>query len=240
MDKELTYGTSTIRYKLLYESRRTLRIEIHPDMSVWVKVPEGTDEALIIARLTRRATWIRKQQRYYQAVQPASGPKQYVSGESFRYLGYQHRLKVVEGQPEGVKRVGSRLLVLVSQRENESKIKKLVESWFRRRAQRIFSERLAICRLRFAGHITSEFGSNLPELKLLRMIGRWGSCTAGGQIALNPSLIQASTDCIDYVITHELAHLIQHNHSPAFYRLLNWAMPDWKARKQKLEETRWD
>ena len=64
---------------------------------------------------------------------------------------------------------------------------------------------------------------------------RWGSCTKSGRILLNLLLIQTSPPCIDYVITHELCHLIEHNHTSAFYQLLDRAMPDWRKRKRKLE-----
>lgn len=238
MVQELIYGTRLIQYTLLVESRRTLRIEVHPDGTVWVKVPEGTEQTLIDNRLLRRASWIAKQQRYFQTLQSQTSPKQYVSGESFRYLGYQHRLKVDQGEAEMVKRIGSRLWVQIRPGSPEGRVEQLVTAWYRRQAERVFADRLAVCQLRFAGHVPSGFES--VRLSQRRMAGRWGSCTAGGQIYLNPALIQAATDCIDYVITHELAHLVQHNHSPAFYRLLSAVMPDWQARKQKLAQSRWD
>ncbi len=67
------------------------------------------------------------------------------------------------------------------------------------------------------------------------MVGRWGSCTKDGTIFLNPLLIQVSPRCIEYVIAHELCHLVVHNHGPEFYRLLDRAMPDWRERKRRLE-----
>jgi len=64
---------------------------------------------------------------------------------------------------------------------------------------------------------------------------RWGSCTKDGTILLNLLLIQASPRCIEYVITHELCHLIHHGHDASFYRLLGRALPDWRERKTRLE-----
>ena len=240
MESELDYGTSVIRYNLAFESRRTLRIEVHADASVWVKAPLGTDTMLIRNRLLRRAAWILKQQRYYQTIQPGSFRREYVSGESFRYLGYQHRLKVEESSPERVKRVGSQLLVVIGSRADTKRIEKLLENWYRLQATQVFSKGLARCLARFAS--VAEFGPvrPIPDLRLRRMKGRWGSCTADGRLFLNPDLVQASTYCIDYVITHELAHLLEHNHSPAFYRVLTHAMPDWRERKETLARARWD
>ena len=66
---------------------------------------------------------------------------------------------------------------------------------------------------------------------------RWGSCSAHGRILFNPDLVAAHPDCIDYVIAHELCHLREHNHSPAYYRLLGTIMPDWQDRKRRLDAT---
>jgi predicted metal-dependent hydrolase len=63
---------------------------------------------------------------------------------------------------------------------------------------------------------------------------RWGSCTKEGKILLNPLLVSAPKDCIDYVIIHELCHTLQHNHSQRFFTLLTTLMPDWQTRKQHL------
>ena len=239
MDRELVYGTSLIQYNLLFEVRRTLRIEVHTDSSVLVKAPEGTDETIITNRLIRRAAWIQKQQRYYQSIQPANLPKQYVSGESFRYLGYQHRLKVDENQPECVRRVGDRIQVTI-RKQTEIGVEKLINNWYRQQAKRIFKARLTICLARFNHLPKFDKSKPAPTLILRKMKGRWGSCTVDGRLFLNPDLVQATTFCIDYVITHELAHLIEHNHSHNFYRILSYAMPDWKERKERLEKAHWD
>lgn len=67
------------------------------------------------------------------------------------------------------------------------------------------------------------------------MVKRWGSCTKSGTILLNTELVRVPVHCIDYVITHELCHLIIHGHGPEFYRLLGRVMPDWKVRKQRID-----
>ena len=72
--------------------------------------------------------------------------------------------------------------------------------------------------------------------KLKEMETRWGSCTATGQILLNPRLVCAPRICIEYVIIHELCHLVHRNHTKDFYELLTQEMPDWKKWKMKLEK----
>ena len=234
MEKELAYGTSLIRYRELREDRKTLAIEVLPDGNVQVKAPAEADEEQVLARLMHRAGWILKQQRYFAQVGQVHTPKEYVSGESFRYLGRQYRLKVEPGTPETVKRVGGQLRVTVKEKSPQ-RTGKMVEAWFRKQAEAKFAERLMVCIGLFAGQVSTP-----PPLGVRRMKSRWGSCTADGKIWLNTDLIRAPVYCIDYVITHELAHLLQHNHGPSFYRLLDQVLPDWRERKEKLEQLRWD
>lgn len=73
-------------------------------------------------------------------------------------------------------------------------------------------------------------------MRLLKMPKRWGSASPSGRIALNPELIHMSSRCIEYVITHEICHLKHPNHGPAFIRLLVSLLPDWRQRKERLEQ----
>ncbi len=75
----------------------------------------------------------------------------------------------------------------------------------------------------------------VPKWKITAMRKQWGSCSPKGVVSLNPNLVKAPRDCIDYVLVHELAHLKEHNHSKRFYGLLDRNMPDWKSRKAKLD-----
>ncbi len=75
-----------------------------------------------------------------------------------------------------------------------------------------------------------------PKLVVRRMEKRWGSCTAEGKVTLNPEIIKAPVKCIDYVIVHELCHIIHHNHSKEFYKLQLKMMPDCNKWKMKLEK----
>ena len=78
--------------------------------------------------------------------------------------------------------------------------------------------------------------TSLPTIKLRKMEKRWGSCSNDGLILLNPELISAPLDCIDYVIVHELCHLKEYNHNRRFYQLLSMALPNWEECKAKLNK----
>ena len=76
----------------------------------------------------------------------------------------------------------------------------------------------------------------IPSFRIMTMKKQWGSCSRQGQLMLNPHLVKASKECIDYVILHELCHIAEHNHSEKFWRLLNQVMPNWKEVKARLDD----
>lgn len=225
----LQYGTTTIEYQLSFAPRKTLAIDVHPDLQVSVKAPEGAELPAIEAIIRKRAPWILRQQRKYQSYLPHLPPREYVSGETHRYLGRQYRLKVQTGQPEGVKLMRGYFFITVRDKSDTARVAALLNEWYRHHAHRVFRERLDICfeRMRF-------LKLAYPELEIRRMEKRWGSCTPQGKILLNLNLIQVSKPYIDYVIVHELCHLKEHHHGAAFYRLLDRVMPDWRTRREQL------
>jgi predicted metal-dependent hydrolase len=77
--------------------------------------------------------------------------------------------------------------------------------------------------------------ANAPRMQLRRMTKRWGSWTRRGGVWLNPELVKAPASCIDYVVTHELCHVVHGHHGKKFYELLRRVMPDWEERKMRLE-----
>ena len=225
-----TYGEVVVRYEVLFVERKTLEIAVHPDSRVVVKAPKGTSREAIESRLKKRARWIRRQQDYFQQFDPRTPPRQYVGGETHRYLGRQYRLKILKGEEESVKLAGGYFWITCNEREDADRIRRIIWTWYVARAHEKFVESFERCWPAFERR-----GSCRPQVKIRRMKTRWGSLSQRGTLTLNVSLIQAPRDCIDYVITHELCHLQHHNHSRAFYRLLEKVMPDWKRKKHRLE-----
>lgn len=227
------YGRSEIAFHLNFKDRKTLAIHVFPDCSVVVDAPANTSLEKIKSKVFKRAKWIRKQQRHFDRYPPALPVRKYVSGEAFRYLGKQYTLKIERGIINQVKLLGGQLYVHATH-TNPKFIKELVDLWYRDRAARVFEERFFECLKQVNRRIGVEHDGRFA---LRTMKTRWGSCSKNRHITLNPELIAAHKECIDYVITHELCHVVEHNHSKEFYRLLENVMPDWEKRKDKLETT---
>jgi predicted metal-dependent hydrolase len=227
----IQFGRKRIEYRLQYSARKTLAIDVHPDLSVIVTAPAGSEDSAVEKRVKKRAAWIVQQQRFFENYLPSVPPRRYVSGESHRYLGRQYRLRISEGDRDGVKMGRGQINVVLNDTTKKERVRTLVTRWFRDRAEIVFRELFAEWTTK-----ADRFGIRAGSFQIQKMRNRWGSCTKEGHILLNPELIVAPKTCIEYVIVHELCHLKEHNHSDGFYRLLNSVMPDWEMRRERLNQ----
>ena len=227
-----TYGDEQFDYEICYipDRREKVAIHVHPDASIQVDAPEGESLERIQRAVLKRARWIKNhvEQARYQREHVL--PRIYVSGESHFYLGRRYQLKLLKENGGGaiVKLFRGRICVETDRRDPEI-VKKHLSGWYRQRASEVFTRRLEA--------IVDQIPwlKEVPQLRMLKMRKQWGSCSPKGAVYLNPHLVKAPRDCVDYVITHELCHLREHNHSPRYYRLLRQIMPGWESVKAKLD-----
>lgn len=229
-DRVLNYGRRVIPYRLHLSQRKRLRIVVTPAMEIHAYAPAQFSEAEILEAVASKAPWIARQLDEIRAFHPLPAPRQYVSGETFTYLGRQYRLRVEKGSKASVRLYGRFLYVYVTDKQYTQDIRQQVEAWYRERATETFRRYM-----KKGYEIGLRHGIPLPQFVIRRMRTRWGSCTAAGRITLNIALVHAPVHCIEYVIMHELCHLKHHNHAQAFYHLLTRCMPDWQRRKQLLD-----
>ncbi|HRO79521.1 MAG TPA: SprT family zinc-dependent metalloprotease [Acinetobacter towneri] len=205
-------------------------MKVYADCRVVVSAPLNADDKTIIDAVKQRSRWIYKQLRGFREQSKFITPRQYKSGESHFYLGKQYQLKVIhdDTKPQGVKLLRGKLEVNALDANLES-IQSHLKEWYRSRAKVIFEIRLQ--------RILEQalWVGDKPEIRLVTMRTQWGNCFPSGVLTLNPHLVKAPTICIDYVILHELCHLVEYNHSERFYQLLNQVMPDWSKIKNQLD-----
>lgn len=248
---QFIYGKVAIPYTVVRkpvtetdnETTRKIRIKISPDGQTTITAPANAEHQAIHQAVMKRAKWISDHLADFHTHREQVQDKRYVSGEMQFYLGRRYVLKVVENpvqektaqekptRKNAVKMTRGQLLVSLTQFDEHKteRIKKLVTQWYNERAKVIFKQRLQ------ALLPQTTWVNEMPELRIMSMQKQWGSCSAKGTIILNPHLVKAPKECIDYVIIHELCHLAEHNHSERFYRLLTQTLPDWKATKKQLD-----
>ncbi|MCB9497609.1 MAG: M48 family metallopeptidase [Fibrobacteria bacterium] len=203
------------------KARKRLTISVERDRSVLVHAPfAATDETIRKAvESKRRWLWEKVNHPLKYAELPHPPGKEIVNGESIPYLGRHYRLQIQDTASGGVEfshgfTIPARLVA--------EKLPALV-AWYRARAREILLPRVRQHALKF--------GVEYANAKIVDSRYRWGSCTARNNVTFNWRLIKAPMFVIDYVIAHELAHLLEPNHTPRFWGLL-------RAHSSKLESAK--
>ncbi len=229
----ISFGTRTFMVQVLFSEKRHLSLRVYPDCSIVARVPKGNDVEKVSKIISRKASWIVKQLDFFSNFPLPQPERRYVSGETHRYLGRQYRLKIRQGE-KGVRLIGHHFEITVPDPHDARKIKMALDAWYREHTISYISSRIEHLWPRF-----ERTGIQRPPLIFRKMKTRWGSCSPQGRITFNTELIKAPSDCIDYVIVHELCHLKYPKHDRVFYRLLERIMPDWETRKKRLEQMLW-
>jgi predicted metal-dependent hydrolase len=208
---------------------RVLHLVVRQDSGLEIVAPHGTRRRQIEEALHQKAGWILKTIQRVVAIPPIK------DGREFAFIGRTMRLCLVTSpagnrQRPKVTTAGDRLLLYVaeSDRENQDVLRAALEGWYRQRAREIIPERLMIA--------NQAFGFRYGRVAIKEQKSRWGSCSRAGNLNFNWRLLLAPVSVLDYVLTHELAHLKELNHAPAFWRLVAQGCPDYKLQRRWLRE----
>lgn len=219
-----------LRVAVLRSPRRTAALHI-VGSELQVRVPAQLGEDRVAAILRQKRPWIRAKVAQLQQL-PPQRPRELVSGESFPYLGRHYRLKVLEGHAVGVCLSGGLLRATVRPQEQgeqrEARIRQYLERWYRNRALERLREK--------ADRYARQMGVTPAGVRVRTFRSRWGSCDQRGQVVFNWPIIKAPHPVVDYVVIHELAHLVQANHSKAFWQLVERHCPDFALHRTWLKD----
>ena len=231
--RTVRFGEEEIRYELERKKVKNLNLRIRSDGSVYVSVGASVPVGKADEFVRERGAWILDTQRKFRELAAAvPGEKQYVSGETFEILGRGLRLLVEQGPENQAESDGIYLRVRVKDPEDFALKRRCVERYLDQQCRDVFGEILKELYPQFR-----RYGVPMPVLRVRKMKTRWGSCLpAKGVVTLNRRLIEAPRGCVESVIAHELCHFVYPNHSAQFYRFLSMFLPDWKERKQILDQ----
>ena len=214
-------------FKIIRTDRvKSASIDVEDNL-VKVTVPKNLSDERIEELIKRRVLWI-KQKLALQASAIVSKPKEYVDGEAFAYLGRNYRLKCANGTEESVKLKSGYLNVTTKNgKRNSEHIKAAIEQWYRTKAL----SRLIDKTKRYSAILKVEPTSiNLKDYKAM-----WGSCSPKGVVSYNWRIILAPHKIVDYIVVHELCHLIEPNHSSKYWKQVRSVIPDYENSKEWLK-----
>ena len=214
--------------KIVRKDVKNITLKVKPNGEAILTAPKTASDEHIKFIIKKRAKWIAQKRAFFASFKTPQ--KEYVSGEDFKYLGRSYRLKVVQSKEERVKLQRGYLELFVKDKNDLERKRNLVYEWYNEKATLYFF------------NILQEFNKivkqDIKSVKIRQMKTRWGSCNPyKSYINLNIELIKKPKSCIEYVVFHELVHLLHPDHSKKFYDYLTLYMPDWQKRKEILERT---
>ena len=227
--QQVNYGSKSIEYNLTFATRKSLGIKVMPNGLVSVIAPNDTNIIEINKKVKSKANWILKQQAFFCSYKPHTPERKYVNGETHLYLGRQYKLQIIEDTINEIK-IYRGTMIMKTKKVNPEYLEKKLNEWYKEKAILHFEEMLESSLEKF-----NKYKVEKPVLDIRLMQKRWGSCTKSGKIILNTELIKAPKGSIEYVVIHELCHLIHYNHNKDFYDLQNRLSPNWEKWKEKLE-----
>ena len=209
------------------DRKRSASIYLEGD-GVKVRVPTGLPDDRVRDLIARKSPWIRRKLKEAELKAPPK-PKEFVSGETFSYLGRNYRLKVLSGNTPSLKLKGRYLEASISgsSKRQEEEVRSLLVDWYQIHAQ----ERLEEKTRRYARILQVE--PNCVSVKDYK--SRWGSCSTTGDISYNWRIVMAPHRIVDYVVVHELCHLLEHNHSAVYWRHVERIIPDFRECREWLK-----
>jgi len=210
-------------YKLVYSKRKNITITVERDRTIVVRAPEHVNLNEVKSVIERKKLWLYEKLKHPQKYSEVKR-KEFVSGEAILYLGKNYRLEVAKDGAEDIRFNGKFVVTGVS----SDRAGHIFKKWYTQKAK----EKIVPRANRFAQDIGVSFNNVIiTDLKY-----RWGSCTPRDNININWKLIKAPMFVIDYVLVHELTHLIEHNHTPRFWGIVRTQVPGYEKAKLWLKE----
>lgn len=220
---------SGIAVEVVRKDIKNLHLGVYPPAGrVRVAVPRHVDDDTVRLAVVTRLAWIRRRRQEFEA-QERQSKREMVTGESHYFRGRRYRLDVVEHEgPPSVRVVGkTRIELLVRTGSDRQKRETVLEAWYRSQVRDAATELLETWQ--------PTVGVEVEDLRVRRMKTRWGSCNAErGRVWLNTELTKKPPKCLEYILVHEMVHLLERRHTDRFRSLMDTFMPSWRLHRDEL------
>ena len=230
MNLGFQYGTQYIDFNVIFKKRKTMGIQIDSSGQVKVISPIGISEEDILRIVKTKAKWIIQKQYDIKSINGGKINREAVNGESYMYLGRNYSLQLVDDK--SIKEISVRLLqgkfIVTTNTRNQDKIKLALEKWYREKTLKRVTERIK--------YYKKYFKEDVTDIKVKEQKKRWASCTWNDELLFNWRCVMAPSNVLDYIVVHEMCHMVHKNHSKDFWNLVGEIMPDYISRKTWLKE----
>lgn len=213
---------------VVFKDIKNLHIGVYPPFGrVRIAAPERLDDDAIRLAVVQRLPWIRKQRDKLRAAARQS-EREMVAGESHYVWGVRHRLRVVDQPGRARLELKGRRFTLYAPADMPVERRRTaLDRWYRAQLLEVIPALIA--------KWEPVLGCTVPAWTIRRMKTKWGTCNREtGQLRFNVELAKKHPDCLEYVIVHEMTHLLERNHTERFTTLMDEFLPDWRARRDQL------
>ena len=230
MKLSINKGSNIIEFEVTYSKRKTLAIKIDPSGDVSVAAPKGTSRKAIIDMVSSKADWIIKKLHEIEARNAQVIKREFVDGESFMYLGsdYPLQLTINPKLSKLVVKLDNGRFMVDSPVTDADVIRSALEAWYRFMAGQYIKSRI--------DHYRSVLNVMPNRVTIKEQKTMWGSCSSKNNLNFNWRVMMAPAEVVDYLVVHELCHLIHHNHSREFWNQVSAILPDYKVRQDWLKK----
>jgi predicted metal-dependent hydrolase len=211
-------------YVIKYSNRKTLNITVERDRQIIVRAPENLSLEKIESIVESKKQWLREKLNHAQKYPAIPETKEFISGETLMYLGKNYQLLVVDEAIEGIE-FNQRFRI---SKANQTKANELFKKWYLKQALNKIEP--------LAKDYAKSLGVEYNGCKTSEMKYRWGSCTPNNNIIFNWRIIKAPMFVVNYLVAHELVHLIESNHTPEFWNILSIQVPAYQKAKDWLKK----
>lgn len=229
MKHDFTYNNTTIPYEIIRKNVKNINIRVKPNCELVVSCNDKVDNKMIELLMLKRINWILKTIEEYKAKQIIFSDINYklLDGEEFLILGRLLRIKNIYNKDFGIHYDNNYLYIY---RKNNRNISTKFKNWHSKNTLTIYNDIASEVFKKF-----KKYGIEKPDISIKRMKTRWGTCNIKKSlITLNSELIKVDRFLIEYVVTHEMTHLLYKNHDKEFWSFFTSIMPDWKERETIL------
>lgn len=228
---KLTYPFGEYSVQVVEKNIKNVHLKVFRDFSIVISAPIGIAEEWVNNFVDDKYGWIGKQLEKYRVSSGYNNLTDLKSGSSTQFLGKDLRVFITASDKNEVQLNDNKVSIFLKDINNKEKENKIFSQWWRESAQRVYEEIVDEWMPIFKRH-----GVEKPCICIRKMKTLWGSCSKKlGKITFNEYLLKADRRCIEYVVLHELTHLIYNAHNKDFYDFLTIYMPDWKERKKRLD-----
>ncbi len=222
----MTRRLKDIPYTVIRSRRRTADIVVERNGEVIVRAPIGLCDQRLERAIADRELWIHRARAEWEELNSRRVRREFLSGESFLYLGRTYRLKVVSDPDAQVSLRNGRLLISQHLLKRTQSARKALRDFYISRGEEILPARVQ--------HLAKKVGVQPGRVRVKELGYHWASCGARGDLNFHWKTLMAPRTVLDYVIVHELCHLRHRDHSTAFWNEIDKVLPSYRERKQWL------